>query len=1545
LPAQCRADSEESYVKTTTFESNGVSALIGAMWDRRKRAVCDRASAAVRGAHTRRAGRALPLALFVAVLSLVLAPASAQALLVHIKSIGSAGTGAGQFDSPQGVAVDQSTGDFYVVDALNYRVEKFDSSGNFILAFGQGVDQTTGADVCTAASGDTCQAGTQGSSPGEFMAPQFIAVDPTTGDVYVGDPGDDTVTKFDSSGALITSWPSGAPTGQLSGASTFGSIDGITVDPSGNLLVINNGNPVYEFAADGSSVTNFTTTRGMSPDGLDVTPDFSTASNTGSLYKVNGDGSTEKFTPSTGAFVTIAGDTSPSISTTELTVDRSTGDLYVDTGTYVGHFVFNSSGQVVENGASPCTPADSAGCQPTDTFGTNVLSAGTGVGFYSAATMADVADAGNNNVAIFGPPSPGPPVIDNESSSNIGQFSATINAEVNPFGVDTTCTFQYVLGTTFQSSGFSTATTVPCSPTDLGSTFNDQAASAGLTGLTLGTTYDFRVIATNSDGTTDGNAATFTTLGPAEVDSESASNIGQTTATLNAEVNPLGNDTSCQFQYVDDATFQVSGYASATTVACTPSDLGSGTSDVAASANISGLSANTLYHFRVVATNTLGTQDGADTTFTTAPPFSIDSESASNIESTVATLNAQINPEGNDTTCQFQYVDDATFKVSGYASATTVACSPSDLGSGTSDVATSAQISGLTPNTLYHFEVVGSNSLGTLTGNDTTFTTTPPVVIDSESVTNITDTGATLKAQINPEGTDTTYQFEYGPTTAYGTTVPAMPVDIGSGATDVAASVDLTGLTPGATYHFAVVATNALTPALGTPGADHSFATFSSIPPAGGLPDNRAYELVSPVDKSGGEAYGAIFQGDQAATNGNAMAYVSLNQFPGSTGPGINYVATRGATGWTTQPILPPQAPASTLELVEYQAFSPDLSKAVLLDGGGSNGGTGGQDSPPLDPGTCTAATPPAMPTTPCTGEPSGVPNLFLWDSATNSFQLVNSYADAPSGVTIPTPNSGTPPAFQGASADFSHILFTEGAQLTSPPTGPLAPTGTNLYDWSGGVVHLVGVLPDGTAAGGGTLGGTNGRALNAVSSDGSRVIFTGSDGNLYQRVNDATTTELDTANTGAAGPSGGGQFMTASTDGTKVFFLDAAQLTNDSTAASGQPDLYEWDASKPAGSQLTDLSVDASQPANVQGVLGASTDGSYVYFVATGDFGQSGPTNGSDNLYVSHNAGTPTFIATLSGNDSSDWTSSLTSRVTPDGLHAAFNSVAPLTGYNNTDPNTGNADTEIFLYSVGSGTLVCASCNPTGNTVGSSALDGVVSGLYLQHELSDDGSRVFFDSTDVLSPRATNGKQNVFEYENGQIYLISSGTSTSDSILMDASSDGSDVFFLTRDNLVAGLSDAGRYNVFDARVNGGFPAPSPVPPCNGEACKPPAPPTPAPPVIGTVTFTGPGNTPSVTSGGKMAIAARKVLNHFSFSLDVVVPGAGKITITGSGLKTVRKSVKSDGTYTLTVNLTKAERNRLAKKHKHKMMMTVHVMYVPATGAGSTTTFTLTVKG
>ena len=233
------------------------------------------------------------------------------------------------------------------------------------------------------------------------------------------------------------------------------------------------------------------------------------------------------------------------------------------------------------------------------------------------------------------------------------------------------------------------------------------------------------------------------------------------------------------------------------------------------------------------------------------------------------------------------------------------------------------------------------------------------------------------------------------------------------------------------------------------------------------------------------------------------------------------------------------------------------------------------------------------------------------------------------------------PPAdanLDSASADLSHVVFDEIAQLTNN-----APPGVdNLYDWHNGTVKLVTIV-GGNPVQGSLAGGSAGNFSHAVSDDGSRIFFT-ANGKLYVRRNASGTQQLD-APQGGSGPGGGGQFMWASADGSKAFFTDdaGAGLTPDTQPGSGA-NLYEYDV---VSGNLTDLTPAAD--AEVLGVSGASDDGSTIYFVANGHLA-GGATAGQPNLYVLQ-GGTTRFIATLDPADSCDWSSfCLSSRVTPSG-------------------------------------------------------------------------------------------------------------------------------------------------------------------------------------------------------------------------------------------------------------------------------------------------------
>src|SRR5207302_1768934 len=222
--------------------------------------------------------------------------------------------------------------------------------------------------------------------------------------------------------------------------------------------------------------------------------------------------------------------------------------------------------------------------------------------------------------------------------------------------------------------------------------------------LSANTTYHFRVSATNAGGTSTGADQTLKTLPNAPtVKTEAASSVSQTQATLNATVNPRGSNVSdCKFEYGTTTSY-------GQTAPCAQT-VGSGSSAVAVSAAISSLTANTTYHFRISATNAGGTNTGPDDTPKTPPNApTVQTEPASAVGQTPATLNATVNPNGSEVTeCKLEYGTTTSYGSS-------APCTPAP-GSGTSNVAVSALITGLTENTLYHFRIVAKNAGGTAEG-------------------------------------------------------------------------------------------------------------------------------------------------------------------------------------------------------------------------------------------------------------------------------------------------------------------------------------------------------------------------------------------------------------------------------------------------------------------------------------------------------------------------------------------------------------------------------------------------------------------------------------------------------------------------------------------------------------------------------------------------------------------------------------------------------------------------------------------------------------
>jgi hypothetical protein len=807
---------------------------------------------------------------------------------------------------------------------------------------------------------------------------------------------------------------------------------------------------------------------------------------------------------------------------------------------------------------------------------------------------------------------------------------------------------------------------------------------------------------------------------------------------------------------------------------------------------------------------------------------------ASGVSSSTATLHGSVEPANKEvTSCEFEYGTEAK------ALTQRQACTPSTPYTGSADVEVNATIARLSSGTLYHYRLTIATASETLSGGEASFKTTGPVV-SGESFHGVGESEATLTAEVNPNGEATSYRVEYGLTSAYGTSTS--PAAAGAGKTPVAVQSAIHELQPSTTYHFRFIAENA-----GGTSYGPDVKLLTSSPKASGLPDGRGYEMVTPAENEGAEPYvpkGSDIEGVDAlwtevptlaAADGDAVAYAGAPTAGGNgseaTGKGNQFLAQRNASGgWTQENIQPPGHISPV-----YQAFSKQLRTGVLLSREAiAPGGTAG--NPDLyvrndEDGTYA----PLSTVTPPNRIFEGVGREFgaaNENGKVTEFSLGERYA--------------------GASADNSHQLFEANDVLASGAVDP-GVGANNLYDSLAGQLHTVNVLPDGSPAPDASFGGPTGSNVeiyesqnafsHAISADGSRIFWTDmNNGSLYVRENDAHTALVAEDAT----------YLTASTDGSKVLYTKAG-------------DLYEDDLE-------SGVTRDLAPGAQVLGLMGASEDLEYIYFVGQGAL-TSSASAGQSNMYVLHE-GQIGFVATLGtqeeealgsqvGHNVTPWVVDIgfrTADVTPSGRDIAFMSTKSLTGYDNF-VRGGQRESEVYVYDAGSAQLSCVSCIPSGEPpLKPRGLGGVAPPLvndlavskhstYQLHVISEDGDRVFFGSNEPLVPQAQSNKMNVYEWErdgsgsctdeNGCIYILSTGSSASPSYLLDASANGNDVFLMTRSQLVP--ADKNEYfDVYDAHVGATEPPASSQ--CTGTGCQGVAA---SPPVFATpssTTYNGVGN-------------------------------------------------------------------------------------------------------
>ncbi|MEA2201771.1 MAG: hypothetical protein QOI89_2367 [Solirubrobacteraceae bacterium] len=627
------------------------------------------------------------------------------------------------------------------------------------------------------------------------------------------------------------------------------------------------------------------------------------------------------------------------------------------------------------------------------------------------------------------------------------------------------------------------------------------------------------------------------------------------------------------------------------------------------------------------------------------------------------------------------------------------------------------------------------------------------------------------------------------------------------------------------------------------------------------LPDCRAYEQVSPRDKNGSTTDDFSAAGDDSiddplliGEDGNSALLefngaVSESKYGGYT----SLRATRTAQGWTSSVLSPPRAderPSSPFgELPFYLGASSDTSKLLF-------------SRRHLD-----------------TSEGFNV---------TERLELVGAdgaYAEASKG-SLGGPDLSEA-AFAGMSTDASHLFFQSSATLESGASG-LEGGASMLYERlpAQGLTRVVGILPNGSLASRGAILGSGGYDVpnasahqamvrHAVSVDGSHVVFSaspaeGSPPELYDRIDAQRTIQLSAPQrTGGAGapPTVGVRYQDASADGSSVFFLSDAQLTDDDTDSN--VDLYRFTFNAAAtGGTLTRISGGLGAGTSFDGEIGlvaASEDGQVAYFVSTATLEGHG-TPGAPNLYV-NDRGTVRFVATLSTldhvvaqsapNDSTGGISYIPqAQTTPDGAKLLFQTHAQVTSF----ANAGFG--EIYTYTLPSKSLSCISCTivSAAPTADASLSTEVRSSFFAPaRNISDDGSWIFFQAGDALVPGDVNGKQDVYEWHDGIVSLLSGGQGSDDSFFAgsDVGSDKRDVFFLTVDKLTPSDTDTA-YDLYDARIGGGFPAPPGAPPgcsadCQGESTAPPPLTAPA-----SALFAGAGN----LAPSQQTLARPKVLSR-----------------------------------------------------------------------------------
>jgi hypothetical protein len=721
---------------------------------------------------------------------------------------------------PNDVAVNEASGDVYVTDKGNNRVEWFSSAGAYLGQF-------NGGGLLSNEKGK--------AAPQALSAPEGVAVDndlasPSYGDVYVVDNSQSVVDKFSGEGEFLY---------QLE-PSMNGFVDpvaGVAVDPSGNVWVaehvLNQGNgSVHEFssAVENALVSSFETQNGGGP-GIVVDSE-------GNLYTVTKGGNSEKLNEEGD---TLAAEDRCGC-TTGLAIEQASNDLFMDQGSSIAQF----------------GPFGEPYGEPVHVSGPHALAGATGIAVGSGGASVYVADPANNDVAVLTLGATSSATGTTDAPSDIRPTRATLNGEVDPAGAAFGAGFYFVYAPGSSCTGPGSSSTL----FDNGGSNAIGPSGVGelveVTGLSPATEYAYCIVAEHQfGGPGAGSSVTFTTASASQafapvIDSESFSGIAPSDALLSALVTTENETSEYHFEYATNEA--LTGAASTATGSLPGSIVAQATGPVDIGG---GLEPNTTYYYRAVASNALGAATSPSNgpvpvqSFLTLPdPPVVSTGDASAVGPYTATIAGSVNPGASGQSDAQKAQDDTTYWFqygAGTSYSTQAPLTPGDAGEGTSAKGEQVELSGLEPGTTYHYRILASNNNTNseggapqlVYGQPETFTTvaTPPT-LGPASVGDITETAATISGSVDGQGLPTHYELRLG-TEPGGLRYAAAGDTSAAGSEALALTVG--ALTPGTLYYYELVALNPNSPAGGegerepTVSAVGSFTTLTAPIQAQGL--------------------------------------------------------------------------------------------------------------------------------------------------------------------------------------------------------------------------------------------------------------------------------------------------------------------------------------------------------------------------------------------------------------------------------------------------------------------------------------------------------------------------------------------------------------------------------------------------------------------------------------------------------------------------------------------------------------------------------------